>query len=81
MTPLVSLAAASIALIGTHFALSHPLRAPLVARLGAAGFQGVYSLVALASFVWMVLAFRAIGPGGTSLWDGSGDVAWGDRAS
>ncbi len=45
MDPLASLAAASIALIGTHFTLSHPLRAPLVARIGEGGFLGLYSLV------------------------------------
>ncbi len=59
MDPLVSLVAASIALVGTHFALSHPLRAPLVARMGEGGFLGLYSLVAAACMVWMVFAFRA----------------------
>lgn len=59
MDPLISLTAASIALIGTHFALSHPLRAPLVARIGEGPFLGLYSLVAAACMVWMVLAFRA----------------------
>lgn len=59
MDPLVSLAAASLALVGTHFALSHPLRAPLVARIGEGGFLGLYSLVAAACMMWMVFAFRA----------------------
>ncbi|WP_369026371.1 NnrU family protein [Qipengyuania sp. RANM35] len=74
--PLLSLVAAAIAFVGTHFALSHPLRAPLVARLGENGFRGLYSLVSLATFVWAVLAFRVVGPGGLPLWDGMGDVAW-----
>ncbi len=70
---LISLAAASIALIGTHFALSHPLRAPLVKALGSAGFLGFYSLVALACMAWMVLAFLA-----APSFDlpGSGDLGW-----
>jgi uncharacterized membrane protein len=34
----------------SHELLSHPLRAPLVARLGEKGFALVYSLVALGSF-------------------------------
>ena len=73
---LANLIAASIAFVGTHFALSHPLRAPLVARLGAAGFQGLYSLVAFATLGWMIFAFRAVGPGGAPLWNGSGDAVW-----
>ncbi|MBX7494727.1 NnrU family protein [Qipengyuania sp. 6B39] len=73
---LVSLLSASIAFVGTHFALSHPLRAPLVRALGPSGFMAVYSLVAFATFIWAGLAFRAVGPGGTPLWDGMGDIPW-----
>lgn len=73
---LTSLVAASLAFVGLHFAMSHPLRAGLVARLGENGFRGLYSLVALGTFIWMVLAFRAVGPGEAPLWDGSGDVLW-----
>ena len=73
---LQSLVAASLAFVGTHFALSHPLRAPLVSRIGENGFRGLYSLVALGTFVWMVLAFREVGPGGTPLWNGMGEVIW-----
>jgi len=74
---LTALIAASIAFVGSHFLLSHPFRAPLVARLGERGFLGVYSLVSLACFGWMVAAFRAIGQGGDVLWDGGGPVLWG----
>jgi uncharacterized membrane protein len=56
---LASLIAASITFVGTHFALSHPLRAPIVARIGEGPFLGLYSLVAAATLVWMVFAFRA----------------------
>ena len=76
MDPLVSLVAASLAFVGTHFALSHPLRAPLVGVLGENGFRGVYSLVALGTFVWAVTAFRAVGPGGAMLWNGMGEIPW-----
>jgi uncharacterized membrane protein len=48
--------------VGTHFLLSHPLRAPLVARLGLRGFLALYSAVAFATLVPMVLARRAAGP-------------------
>ena len=54
---LLSLTAASLTLIGTHFALSHPLRGPLHRAIGAAGFQLVYNGVAVAAIVWMGLAF------------------------
>jgi uncharacterized membrane protein len=70
---LISLAAASIALIGTHFALSHPLRAAFVRALGERGFLGLYALVAFASLGWMIFAFRAAPPADLP---GSGTVGW-----
>ena len=73
MEPLLSLTAASIALVGTHFALSHPLRAPLVGAIGEMPFRGLYSVVALACLWWMARAFRAAG--GPDL-GGSGDIGW-----
>ena len=72
---LVSLTAASIAFVGTHFALSHPLRRPLVGALGERGFMALYSLVALGTFVWMVRAFLAA-PFEPRLWQGFEDVPW-----
>ncbi|MDE2619949.1 MAG: MFS transporter [Sphingomonadales bacterium] len=70
------LGAAAAVFVGTHFILSHPLRAPLAARLGEAGFQAVYSLVALASMVWLVVAFRAVPIEAGPLWDGTGALPW-----
>lgn len=70
--PEVSIAA--IAFVGTHFLLSHPLRAPLVRRLGEGGFLGVYSLVAAVTLGWLVFAYRAA-PAATPLWP-VGDVLW-----
>jgi uncharacterized membrane protein len=72
---LTSLIAASLAFVGTHFALSHPLRGAVTGAVGDKGFQGVYSLVALASFAWMVLAFRAVDDGAPA-WNGQSDAAW-----
>lgn len=69
------LIAANVAFVGTHFALSHPLRAPLVRAVGAAGFQGLYSLVALATLAWVVFAFRAADPG-VPAWNGQSDPIW-----
>jgi uncharacterized membrane protein len=62
------------AFVGTHFLMSHPLRAPLVARLGENGFRGVYSLVSLVTFGWAVMAFRAA-PVTEPLWV-AGDGIW-----
>ena len=73
MDPLTSLIAASLAFVGTHFALSHPLRAPLVGVLGATGFSLLYSLVAAASMAWMYFAFVAAGD---TMLGGSGEIGW-----
>lgn len=70
------LVAAALSFVGAHFALSHPLRAPIVKRLGAGGFAGLYSLVALASFGWMAMAFRAVPAGDLPWWNGTRDLAW-----
>lgn len=63
MNPTVGLALATLAFVGTHLAMSHPLRPALVARLGERGFAGVYSLVSFATLGWMILAWRAGNPG------------------
>ncbi|MFC0589918.1 NnrU family protein [Novosphingobium aquiterrae] len=68
------LIAANALFVGTHFAMSHPLRAPLVKAAGPMGFQGLYSLVALATFAWVVFAFRAADPG-VPAWNGQADLA------
>ena len=73
VSAIAPLLAASVAFVGTHFALSHPLRAPIVARIGEKGFLLLYSLVALTSFVWMVIAFRAAPAVDLP---GSGDIGW-----
>ena len=59
---MLQLALAMTAFVGTHEVLAHPLRRPLVARLGEGGFAIFYSLVALATFAWVVLAWRATPP-------------------
>jgi len=66
--------AAAVAFVGTHFALSHPLRTPLVARLGERGFAGLYALVAAATLIWLILAYRAAPPT-APLW-AVGDGLW-----
>ena len=70
------LGAAALAFVGSHFALSHPLRAGLVRRLGPTGFLGLYSLVAIATFGWMVFAFRALPPQDILAWNGASALPW-----
>src|SRR5690606_7888572 len=67
VTPLVSLALATLAFVGLHFALSHPLRGPLVRAIGEGPFLGLYSAIALASLAWMIAAYRA-GDDANPLW-------------
>ena len=67
MQALTHLALATGSFVGTHLLLSHPLRAPLVARLGERGFLGLYSLIAFVTLGWMVMAFRAA-PAAPLLW-------------
>ena len=71
-TMMVALAAASF--VGTHFVLSHPLRAPLVTVLGEAGFMIAYSLVAFATLGWMAQAYKTA-PATAPLWE-VGDGLW-----
>ena len=57
MSELGMLALASVAFVGTHFLMSHPLRSPMVSALGERGFAGVYSLISLLLFGWMIWAY------------------------
>lgn len=74
MSPVVELIAACSAFVGTHFLLSHPLRDPMVRRMGEGGFRTVYTLVALATFVWIITAWRAV-PAASPAYV-PGDVVW-----
>ena len=70
---IIALIAANIAFVGTHFAMSHPLRAPMVKALGDLGFQVAYSVVSIATLVWVYFAFKAAPPADLP---GSGDIGW-----
>lgn len=76
MTGIGMLVIASATFVGTHFLMSHPLRASLVAKLGEKGFAGLYTVVALATFVWVI---RAYGPASAEapqpVWE-AGEVEW-----
>ena len=76
MSGIGMLAIASAAFVGTHFLMSHPLRRGMVARLGEKGFAGVYSLVSLLTFGWMIWAYPAASAEAPQpLWD-AGRIGW-----
>lgn len=64
------------AFIGTHLLMSHPLRTPLMAKLGERGFMLAYSLVSFATFAWVILAYRAAPEPGAGLPWVAGEIAW-----
>ena len=74
MTPQAGLFFSSIAFVGLHFLMSHPLRGPLVRAFGEGPFRGIYSLVALVTFGLMIMFYRVIGRE-PPLWN-AGEAGW-----
>ena len=70
---LLILVAANTAFVGSHFVMSHPLRASMVKAFGEMGFQVVYSLVSRATLAWIYFAFKAAPPADLP---GSGEIGW-----
>jgi uncharacterized membrane protein len=62
MSGIGSVSAAAVAFVGTHFLLSHPLRRPVVSLVGERVFLGIYSVVAIATILWLVAAFGRAPP-------------------
>lgn len=57
---LENLALAVAAFLGAHFILSSlPVRQGIIGLAGEAAFRGLYALVSLAAFVWMLRAYGA----------------------
>ncbi len=76
MSALCCLMLASAAFVGTHLAMSHPLRPLLVRAMGEKAFLGVYSLVSFATLLpmaWMYGPAAAEQP--LPLWD-AGQNGW-----
>ena len=79
---MILLALFASAFVGTHFLMSHPLRAGMIARLGENGFRGVYSLISLITFAGAVWAYRALGDqpplwsAGEGLWIAAALFMW-----
>jgi uncharacterized membrane protein len=74
LTPQAGLFLSSIAFVGTHFLMSHPLRAPMVRAMGEKAFQGLYSLISLILFGLMIYFYRVIGRE-PPLWN-AGQAGW-----
>lgn len=60
MIALASLALATLAFVGTHLAMSHPLRVRLLGLFGEQIFLLAYSAVAFVTLGWMIFAWRAV---------------------
>src|SRR6266542_1913686 len=57
MDPMAMLALATVVFLVTHYVSSTPLRSGLVALLGENGYLGLYTLVSLVTFGWMIWAY------------------------
>lgn len=74
MTGSMTVLAAAVAFVGTHFILSHPLRQPLVNKIGEKPFLGLYSLVSFLTLGATIRAYLAA-PTTAHLW-AVGDGLW-----
>ena len=74
MDSLAPLLTACVFFVGSHFLMSHPLRRSLTGRLGEKGFLGLYSLVSLIGFGWMMWEFSHA-PVGAMYWAPT-DLIW-----
>lgn len=72
---LVHLTIATGCFVVTHFAMSGPLRAPMVSALREQGFLTVYSLISFATLGWTIVAFDRA-PVTSAAWDGMHPLAW-----
>lgn len=62
MQPMSLLVTTCILFVGSHLALSHPLRDGLAGRMGERGFQITYSIFAIATLIMLVQAWRGMPP-------------------
>lgn len=68
------LLAGAVGFVGSHFAMSHTLRATMVSRLGDKGFQIAYTLVSFATLFLMIEGFKRA-PVTAPIWV-AGDGLW-----
>lgn len=72
-TALITLILANAAFVGSHFIMSHPLRAPMVGLMGETLFQLAYTIVSLATFAGVYFAFVASPEADLP---GTGEIGW-----
>ena len=76
MTGLTMLIIASVAFVGTHFLMSHPLRKGMVDTLGERGHAITYTIVSFLTLGWMIWAYpKASAEAPAPLWD-AGQAGW-----
>src|SRR5690348_5830422 len=76
MDPVAEIALWTGLFVGTHFLLSSdPVRARLVRLVGAQPFRGIYSIVALGTFIPMVVVFAHNKHSGAMWWSLRGSPA------
>ena len=64
---MIELAVAALVFAGFHMVPSSPLRGWAVARVGEPAYLAVFSVISLASIIWLVIAFYDA-PRGAQLW-------------
>jgi uncharacterized membrane protein len=57
---LIDLALATLAFVGSHFLMSHTYRLKLIGAVGELRFTLLYSIVAVATLIWMIIAYRGL---------------------
>jgi len=72
---LLGLVIAMGAFIGTHFAMSHPLRARMVRALGPVPFRAVYTVISIATLSAVAITFSRV-PAAPALWNGYAAFPW-----
>jgi uncharacterized membrane protein len=76
MDPVAAIALWTALFVGMHFLLSsEPVRSRLVGTLGAQVFRGIYALVAIGTFIPLVMEFGHNKHAGLMLWNLRGEPA------
>lgn len=72
---LVHLAVATIMFVVSHFVMSGPLRATLIAKMGTQPFLLLYSFVSIGTLAWAIIVFDRT-DADWALWNGMHPLPW-----
>jgi uncharacterized membrane protein len=72
---LVHLAVATIMFVVSHFVMSGPLRAALIAKMGTQPFLLLYSFVSIGTLAWAIIVFDRA-DANEALWNGMHPLPW-----